>query len=133
MFHLCGRMGFCRVYICNLSQIYLDDEHFPTFSLTGSGNPSQMKYVAIFFLLSNSFLATVFGFFVVVYVVTTYCQMSNPCAPRNAFIFALQKALLCPLNCGTPILSYSMIFLPMIKLFSEGPTLIPIVGILRGG
>jgi hypothetical protein len=48
---------------CNLSQSSLVDENLPTFSLTGLGNPSQMKSIAIFLFFFNSFLVAVFALF----------------------------------------------------------------------
>jgi hypothetical protein len=49
----------------------LVDEHFPTLSFTRSHNPSKMKSIVIFLFLFNSFLDVVFGFFELVYLVTT--------------------------------------------------------------
>jgi hypothetical protein len=56
---------------CNLSQSYFVDEHLPTFSLTGLGNPSQMKSIAILLFFLNSFLATVFALFELSYPIKT--------------------------------------------------------------
>jgi hypothetical protein len=60
---------------CNLSQSSFADEHLPTFSLTGLGNPSQMKSIAILLFFLNSFLATVFSLFELSYLVTTDSQI----------------------------------------------------------
>jgi hypothetical protein len=60
---------------CNLSQSSLVDEHLPTFSFIGLGNPSQMKSIAIFFFFFNSFLAAVFALFELSYLVTTDSQI----------------------------------------------------------
>jgi hypothetical protein len=45
---------------CSLSQSSFADENLPTFYLTGLGNPSQMKSIAIFLFFLNSFLAAVY-------------------------------------------------------------------------
>jgi hypothetical protein len=71
---------------CSLSQSYLDDEHFPTFSPTGSGNPSQMKSIAILLILFNSFLVALFDFLVALYLVTTDFQILYPCAFKSTFV-----------------------------------------------
>jgi hypothetical protein len=60
---------------CNLSQNYLPDEHLPTFSLIGLGNPSQIKSIAIFLFFFNSFLATIFALFELSYPVTNDSQI----------------------------------------------------------
>jgi hypothetical protein len=47
----------------------------------------------------------------------------------------LQKSYFCPSKCGIPFLYelvLSMIYLSMVKRFLKEPTLIPIVGLLRG-
>jgi hypothetical protein len=60
---------------CNLSQSSLVDEHLPTFSLTGLGNPSYMKSIAILLFFFNSFLAVVFALFELSYPITTDSQI----------------------------------------------------------
>jgi hypothetical protein len=59
---------------CNLSLIYFV-EHLPTFSLTGLGNPSQIKSIAILLFFLNSFLVVVFALFELSYPITTDIQI----------------------------------------------------------
>jgi hypothetical protein len=59
----------------NLSQSSLADEHLPTFYLTGLGNPSQMKSIAILLFFFNSLLVVVFSLFEISYPVTTNSQI----------------------------------------------------------
>jgi hypothetical protein len=59
----------------------------------------------------------------VVYPSTIDCQISNPYVYIYFFILMLQKAYLCPSNCGIPFLYklfLSMIYLSMVKLISKG-------------
>jgi len=121
---------------CKLSQSSLVDEHFPTLSFVESHSPSMMKsiYILLFFL--NSFFVAVFGFFAVLYPITIDCQISYPCPFKKVFILIFHISYFrpfWPLNIGAPFSVHSMIYLPVVILFLEGPCLIPIVGILRGG
>jgi len=63
---------------CSLSQIYLADKTFLTFSFTKSGNPSKMKSIDILLFLFNSFLFAIFGFFVAMYPINNHFQLSLP-------------------------------------------------------
>jgi hypothetical protein len=83
--------------LCNVSQGSLDDEHLPTFSLIGSGNPSRMKSIAIFLFFFNSFLDAVFSLFELSYPVETDFQISYPHASKNNFVLPLHISLFKPL------------------------------------
>jgi hypothetical protein len=83
-------IGYSLEYIlCSLSQIYLANEHCPTLSFTGSGNPSRIKSIAILMFLFNSLLVVVFGFFEALYPIMTEYQTSHPCVRNYFFIIML--------------------------------------------
>ena len=123
-----------------MSQSSLANAHYPTLVFNESGNHFMIKSIVILLFLFNSFLDAVFeGFFVAMYPVPIDHQIAHSCAYRNFFILFLHISYFkpfWPLNYGTSILYIlvlSMIYLRVVKLLLEGPSMIPIVGILRGG
>jgi hypothetical protein len=80
------------IYLSKNYVVYLADEHCSTLTFTRFNNPSKMRSIPILLFLFNSFLDAVFGYFELMYPVTTEYQTSYPFACKNVFIILLHNS-----------------------------------------